>query len=44
MLKPGLRADFVIVDRDPLTIPGDALDKMQVQSTWLDGKAVYTRE
>ncbi len=44
MLKPGLRADFVIVDRDPLTIPGSALDEMQVQSTWLDGKAVYTRE
>lgn len=44
MLKPGLRADFVIVDRDPLTIPGNALDEMQVQSTWLDGKAVHTRQ
>ncbi len=44
MLKPGLRADFVILDHDPLAIPARELDHLQVRSTWVDGKAVYGRE
>ncbi len=43
MLKPGLRADFVILDRDPLAVPAAQLDQMQVLSTWVDGQAVYRR-
>ena len=40
-LMPGLRADFVLLDRDPLTVPADQLDDLKVLSTWVDGQAVY---
>lgn len=40
-LAPGLRADFVILGQDPLAVPADALDALQVRSTWLDGQPVY---
>ena len=40
-LAPGLHADFVILDEDPLAIPGDQLDELHVRSTWVDGKPVY---
>lgn len=40
-LKAGFRADFVIVDRDPLRIDGAALSSIKVLSTWVDGKPVY---
>ena len=40
-LAPGLRADFVILDEDPLAIPGQQLDELRVRSTWVDGKPVY---
>jgi len=40
-LAPGLRADFVIIDADPLTVPVAQLDDLVIRSTWVDGKAVY---
>lgn len=40
-LAPGLRADFVILDRDPLAVEPSQLDELKVLSTWVDGKAVY---
>ena len=40
-LAPGLHADFVILDEDPLAIPGEQLDDLHVRSTWVDGRAVY---
>lgn len=40
-LAPGLRADFVILDRDPLAVPAAELDDLQVRSTWIDGQPVY---
>ena len=43
-LAPGLRADFVILDEDPLAIPGRQLDELHVRSTWVDGKPVYEAE
>ena len=43
-LAPGLRADFVILDEDPLAIPGQQLDELHVRSTWVDGKPVYEAE
>jgi hypothetical protein len=43
-LAPGLRADFVILNEDPLAIPGEQLDDLHVRSTWVDGKAVYEAE
>ena len=37
----GLRADFVVLDRDPLAVPGSELDDLKVLSTWIDGQPVY---
>ncbi len=41
-LQRGLRADFVILDRDPLKVAADQLDDLKVLSTWVDGDMVYT--
>ncbi|MBP9536549.1 MAG: amidohydrolase, partial [Pseudoxanthomonas sp.] len=43
-LAPGLRADFVILDRDPLAIPAAELDSLKVQATWVDGEPVYSAD
>ncbi len=40
-LAPGLPADFVIVESDPLTMPVSQLDDLKIRSTWIDGKAIY---
>ena len=40
-LQRGMRADFVLFDRDPLQVPADQLDKLKVLSTWVDGEPVY---
>lgn len=40
-LQPGLHADFVVLDRDPLSIAPAALADLQVRSTWVDGAPVY---
>jgi predicted amidohydrolase YtcJ len=40
-LAPGLRADFVILDRDPLAVPAAELDDLKIKATWVDGHAVY---
>ncbi|MFY2762964.1 amidohydrolase [Arenimonas sp. MALMAid1274] len=42
-LAPGLRADFVILDADPLAVEPAALLDLGVVSTWVDGEVVYTR-
>jgi predicted amidohydrolase YtcJ len=39
-LKPGFQADFVIMDRNPLTVPADQLKSLKVIETWVDGKPV----
>lgn len=40
-LEPGMRADFVILAEDPLAVPASELDDLEIESTWVDGKAVY---
>lgn len=40
-LAPGLRADFVILDEDPLAVPAAQLDDLHIRSTWVDGQPVY---
>jgi hypothetical protein len=40
-LAPGLRADFVLLDGDPLALPADHLPQLVVLSTWLDGTPVH---
>ncbi|WP_430389713.1 amidohydrolase [Dyella sp. 20L07] len=44
MLKPGMRADFVILDGDLMTVPSRQIADLKPQSTWVDGKAVYRAE
>lgn len=40
-LEPGKRADFIILDRDLLTCPVDAIKDARVLQTWLEGRQVY---
>jgi predicted amidohydrolase YtcJ len=40
-LQPGLRADFVLLDADPLSVPAERLPKIGVISTWVDGVPVF---
>jgi predicted amidohydrolase YtcJ len=40
-LAPGMRADFVVLGSDPLTVPPAQIDDLVVESTWVDGKPVY---
>ena len=40
-LSAGKRADFIVVDRDPLTAPAEDLWKIRVLRTVIDGKTVY---
>ncbi len=40
-LSVGKRADFVVVDRDPLTAPAEDLWKTRVLRTVIDGETVY---
>ncbi len=42
-LEVGKRADFIVVDRDPLTCPADELRNASVLSTYLGGQQVYSR-
>jgi predicted amidohydrolase YtcJ len=40
-ISPGKYADFVILDRDIMTIPADQILQTRVMSTWLGGRKVY---
>ena len=40
-LAPGMRADFLILEQDPLTMPVSELDDLKIRSTWIDGKPIY---
>lgn len=41
-LAPGRRADFTVLDGDPLAVPAAALPGLAVRATWIDGRAVWT--
>ncbi len=43
-ITPGKYADFVILDKDIMTVPNSEILSTQVISTWIGGKAVYTRK
>ena len=43
-LTPGKRADFVILDRDIMSVPRAEILQTQVLATYLGGVAVYERE
>jgi predicted amidohydrolase YtcJ len=44
LIRAGYEASFVILDRDPFTVPADELDRVRVAETWLLGRRVYPRE
>lgn len=44
MLKAGMAADFVVLDRDITRIPDSELGQVQAVGTFLDGRCVYGRE
>ena len=41
-LAPGLRADFILIDRDPLLATPSELRSMKVLETWVGGQKVWT--
>ena len=43
-LAPGLRADFIIVDRDPMLASPTELRDTRVQETWVGGEKVWERK
>jgi predicted amidohydrolase YtcJ len=43
-LAPGQRADFIIVDRDPMLIGPGELRSTQVLQTWIGGKKAFERK
>ena len=40
-LARGLRADLVVLDRDPLAAPPEELRDIRVLETWKDGRPVF---
>jgi predicted amidohydrolase YtcJ len=40
-LAPGLRADFVVLDGDPLAVAPRRIPDLRIRSTWLDGRPVF---
>ena len=43
-LAPGMQADFLILDRDPLFIPPGEIRGTKVEETWIGGKRVWVRK
>ena len=41
-IKPGMLADFVVLDADLLTAPNEKLHDLKVQQTWIAGKQVFS--
>ena len=41
MLKPGYRADLVLLDQDLLSIPPEAIETARVRATIAGGRVVY---
>ncbi|MBO0932599.1 amidohydrolase [Fibrella aquatilis] len=41
-IAPGKQADFVILDRDIMTVPNEQLRATQVRQTWIGGQRLYS--
>jgi predicted amidohydrolase YtcJ len=41
-LAPGMRADFILIDRDPMTATPADIRKTIVSETWVNGRKVYS--
>jgi hypothetical protein len=42
-IEVGKLADLVVLNRDPLTVPTDQIQDIEVEMTIIDGKIVYRR-
>jgi predicted amidohydrolase YtcJ len=42
-LETGKRADFIVLDRDPMQVPVEDIPAVQVLQTWVDGERVFQR-
>lgn len=42
-IAPGYDASFVVLDRDPFTVPADELDRVRVAQTWVRGELAFER-
>ena len=40
-LEAGKRADFIVLDRDLMSVPADEIPQTRVLETWLDGKLAW---
>ena len=40
-LEPGKLADFIVIDRDVLSVPADELKDVKVLQTFVNGRSVY---
>ncbi|RJF91488.1 amidohydrolase [Sphingomonas cavernae] len=43
-LTPGMRADFILIDTDPLMATPAEIRATKVRETWVGGRPVYTRK
>ena len=43
-IEVGKKADFVILDHDPLTVPKKDLINLKVVQTWMNGRPTYKHE
>ena len=43
-IAPGKQADFVILDRDIMTVPNEQLRATQVRQTWIGGQRLYSAQ
>ena len=43
-IGPGMLADFVILDDDPLAVPTDRLPDVTVDQTWVDGQRAWAAD
>jgi predicted amidohydrolase YtcJ len=43
-IEVGKRADFVILERNPLTVPTDDIKDIKIVQTIKDGKTTYARQ
>lgn len=42
-LEAGKFADFIVIDRDPLSVPSEQLKDVQVLQTWVGGELIYEK-
>jgi predicted amidohydrolase YtcJ len=42
-IAPGKRADWVVLSRDPMTVPAAEIPEIDVVATYVDGEPVYAR-